>query len=66
MAGLAAPISGAVAQSTGRNRGPRVVVIGAGAFGGWTALHLGRRQLNVPGWSLARFAGPVREEEKWS
>ena len=27
--------------------GPRVAVIGAGAFGGWTALHLQRRGARV-------------------
>lgn len=47
--------------------GPRVVVIGAGAFGGWTALHLLRRGARVtlcdswgPGHSRASSGGESR------
>jgi len=50
-----------------RNRGPRVVVVGAGAFGGWTALHLLRRGAKVtlldawgPGNSRASSGGETR------
>jgi glycine/D-amino acid oxidase-like deaminating enzyme len=37
---LVTPMSAALTQSSSRAHGPRVVVVGAGAFGGWTALHL--------------------------
>lgn len=50
-----------------RRQGPRVVVVGAGAFGGWTALHLQRRGANVilidtwgPGNSRASSGGESR------
>src|SRR5262245_9314406 len=41
----AAPPAAAAPQATAQ--GPRVVVIGAGAFGGWTALHLQSRGARV-------------------
>jgi glycine/D-amino acid oxidase-like deaminating enzyme len=48
-------------------QGPRVVVVGAGAFGGWTALHLLRRGAKVtlldawgPGNSRASSGGETR------
>jgi glycine/D-amino acid oxidase-like deaminating enzyme len=51
----------------GRRRGPRVVVVGAGAFGGWTALFLLRRGAQVtlvdawgPGNSRASSGGETR------
>ena len=50
-----------------RRQGPRVVVVGAGAFGGWTALHLLRRGAQVtlidtwgPGNSRASSGGETR------
>ena len=50
-----------------RRRGPRVVVVGAGAFGGWTALFLLRRGAQVtlvdawgPGNSRASSGGETR------
>ncbi len=50
-----------------KRRGPRVAVIGAGAFGGWTALHLQRRGARVtlldawgPGNSRASSGGETR------
>ncbi|MGD8327986.1 MAG: FAD-dependent oxidoreductase [Acidobacteriota bacterium] len=50
-----------------RRQGPRVVVIGAGAFGGWTALHLQRSGARVtlcdtwgPGHSRASSGGESR------
>jgi glycine/D-amino acid oxidase-like deaminating enzyme len=50
-----------------RTRGPRVVVVGAGAFGGWTALYLLRRGAKVtlldawgPGNSRASSGGETR------
>jgi glycine/D-amino acid oxidase-like deaminating enzyme len=45
---LALPALGALDGLTPRPRnGPRVVVVGAGAFGGWAALHLLRRGARV-------------------
>ena len=48
-------------------RGPRIVVVGAGAFGGWTALYLSRRGAKVtlldawgPGNSRASSGGETR------
>ena len=35
------------ATPSGRGRGPHVLVVGAGAFGGWTALHLLRKGARV-------------------
>lgn len=53
--------------SSGKGRKPRVVVIGAGAFGGWTALHLLRMGAEVtlvdawgPGNSRASSGGESR------
>ena len=50
-----------------KTRGPKVVVVGAGAFGGWTALHLLRRGARVtlldawgPGNSRASSGGETR------
>jgi len=50
-----------------KGKGPRVVVVGAGAFGGWTALHLLRRGAKVtlvdswgPGNSRASSGGETR------
>ncbi|HEX9303443.1 MAG TPA: FAD-dependent oxidoreductase [Thermoanaerobaculia bacterium] len=50
-----------------RTRGPKVVVVGAGAFGGWTALYLLRRGAKVtlldawgPGNSRASSGGETR------
>ncbi|MGH9460905.1 MAG: FAD-dependent oxidoreductase, partial [Vicinamibacteria bacterium] len=50
-----------------RRQGPRVVVVGAGAFGGWTALHLLRSGAKVtlldtwgPGNSRASSGGDTR------
>ena len=50
-----------------RRQGPRVVVVGAGAFGGWTALHLARSGARVtlvdtwgPGNSRASSGGETR------
>ncbi len=58
------------AKKTGRSRGakgPSVVVVGAGAFGGWTALHLLRQGAKVtlldawgPGNSRASSGGETR------
>ena len=48
-------------------KGPRIVVVGAGAFGGWTALELGRRGASVtlvdawgPGNARASSGGETR------
>ncbi len=53
--------------ATGRQRPGHVVVVGAGAFGGWTALHLLRRGVRVtlldawgPGNSRASSGGETR------
>jgi glycine/D-amino acid oxidase-like deaminating enzyme len=50
-----------------KGKGPRVVVVGAGAFGGWTALHLLRKGAKVtlvdswgPGNSRASSGGETR------
>ncbi len=44
---FADPLRAAAQLGTGRSRTPRVAVVGAGAFGGWTALHLLRRGARV-------------------
>lgn len=53
--------------STSRRIGPHVIVVGAGAFGGWTALHLLRRGARVtlidqwgPGNARASSGGETR------
>jgi monomeric sarcosine oxidase len=59
---------GGIARAQGRgSTGPRVVVVGAGAFGGWTALHLVRKGARVtlldawgPGHSRASSGGETR------
>jgi glycine/D-amino acid oxidase-like deaminating enzyme len=61
-------VSAALLGSCGRaRRGPHVIVVGAGAFGGWTALHLLRRGARVtlldawgPGNGLASSGGETR------
>jgi monomeric sarcosine oxidase len=65
-ASLAVPMS-AVAPQLARTRGLRAVVVGAGAFGGWTALTLARRGANVtlidawgPGNARASSGGETR------
>lgn len=53
---MAAPLAVAGAPAVQRNAGPRVVVVGAGAFGGWTALMLrraGARVTLVDAWGPA-------------
>ena len=57
----------AIARGSGQVPGPRVVVIGAGAFGGWTALELRRRGARVtlldawgPGNARASSGGETR------
>ena len=70
---LAAPLAAGVAAATGgaapsaRVRSPHVAVVGAGAFGGWTALHLLRKGARVtlldswgPGNSRASSGGETR------
>jgi glycine/D-amino acid oxidase-like deaminating enzyme len=59
------PAASAVRAASGR--GPRVIVVGAGAFGGWTALYLQRRGAKVtlldawgPGNSRASSGGETR------
>src|SRR5271169_5498844 len=53
LSGIASsPVLQAIAADSGRavapqNPAPRVAVIGAGAFGGWTALYLRRRGARV-------------------
>src|SRR5215210_7871865 len=61
----AMPLARALADVPARK--PRVAVIGAGAFGGWTALHLLRRGARVtlldawgPGNSRASSGGETR------
>ncbi len=65
--GLAAATSARWLPSAARQRGPRIVVVGAGAFGGWTALQLLRRGARVtlldawgPGNSRASSGGETR------
>lgn len=69
LAGVAAaPIAGLGARSLfGASSKPRVAVVGAGAFGGWTALHLRRMGAEVvlidtwgPGNSLSSSGGKTR------
>ncbi len=63
-AGLMIPVA---ARGSGQRPAPRVVVIGAGAFGGWTALELRRRGARVtlvdawgPGNARASSGGETR------
>ncbi len=63
-AGLAAPV---VARAAGSAQSPRIVVVGAGVFGGWTALYLLRSGAAVtlvdawgPGNSRASSGGETR------
>ena len=62
----AAALGGASARAAS-NKAPRILVIGAGAFGGWTALHLQRSGAKVtlldawgPGNSRASSGGETR------
>jgi sarcosine oxidase len=55
-------------SATSINRSPDVVVVGAGAFGGWTALHLAKKGANVtlldaygPGNSRSSSGGETRQ-----
>ncbi len=64
---LAWPAAAAVGGARARPQGPRVVVVGAGAFGGWTALELVRRGVRVtlvdawgPGHARASSGGETR------
>jgi glycine/D-amino acid oxidase-like deaminating enzyme len=64
---LAVPAAAAFAGTRARAQGPRVAVIGAGAFGGWTALELVRRGARVtlvdawgPGHARASSGGETR------
>lgn len=64
---MAAPLAAAGAPAVLRAAGPRVVVVGAGAFGGWTALMLRRAGATVtlvdawgPGHARASSAGETR------
>lgn len=67
-AGVVAPMTSIWPQSPApRANGPRVVVIGAGAFGGWTALQLVRKGARVtlidawgPGHTRASSGGETR------
>lgn len=61
------PLFAGPAPAVVRARAPHVVVIGAGVFGGWTALHLRRRGARVtlvdawgPGHSRASSGGETR------
>ncbi|HSL21047.1 MAG TPA: FAD-dependent oxidoreductase [Vicinamibacterales bacterium] len=63
----AAALPAVAALGQRRSSGPRVAVIGAGAFGGWTALHLVRRGARVtlidawgPGNARASSGGETR------
>ncbi len=65
-AGSPSPAGKKTSRSRG-GKGPRVVVVGAGAFGGWTALHLLRQGAKVtlldawgPGNSRASSGGETR------
>jgi glycine/D-amino acid oxidase-like deaminating enzyme len=65
--GKASPSRAAKTRGARGARGPRVAVVGAGAFGGWTALHLLRRGAKVslldawgPGNSRASSGGETR------
>ena len=62
-----APAPAGASHAVRRAAKPRVVVVGAGAFGGWTALHLVRRGARVtlidawgPGHSRASSGGETR------
>src|SRR6516225_326325 len=64
---VAAPWAMGNARSCGSDSLRHVAVIGAGAFGGWTALHLARRKIKVtlfdawgPGNSRASSGGESR------
>src|SRR3954470_20180201 len=65
---LALPVLAAeTLTGAGQSSGPRVVVVGAGAFGGWTALELRRRGARVtlidawgPGHARASSGGETR------
>ncbi len=66
-AGLALPMTAALSTSSQRAGNSRVVVVGAGAFGGWTALHLRRMGADVtlvdawgPGNARASSGGETR------
>jgi glycine/D-amino acid oxidase-like deaminating enzyme len=59
--------SGAKRRATRSGKGPKVIVVGAGAFGGWTALHLLRAGAKVtlldawgPGNARASSGGETR------
>ncbi len=65
--GAAAPAAAGDSRVVRREAKPRVAVVGAGAFGGWTALHLARRGARVtlidawgPGNSRASSGGETR------
>lgn len=64
---MAAPLAAAGAPALQRGAGPHVVVVGAGAFGGWTALMLRRAGARVtlvdawgPGHARASSGGETR------
>src|SRR5687767_14234641 len=66
-AGLAVPVTAAMGRGEQTATGMRVVVVGAGAFGGWTALALARRGARVtlvdawgPGHVRASSGGETR------
>src|SRR5262249_22474101 len=66
-AALAAPVVTRARIATAATQGPNVAVIGAGVFGGWTALELVRRGARVtlidgwgPGNSRASSGGETR------
>ena len=61
------PATASAARARRQPQGPRVIVVGAGAFGGWTALELVRRGARVtlidawgPGHSRASSGGETR------
>lgn len=65
--GVQAPATDSPESAAKKGRGIRVAVVGAGAFGGWTALHLLRRGARVtlidgggPGNSRASSGGETR------
>ncbi len=64
---IALPAAAAFGAGRAQGQGPRVAVIGAGAFGGWTALELARRGARVtlidawgPGHARASSGGETR------
>jgi glycine/D-amino acid oxidase-like deaminating enzyme len=64
---MAAPLAASGSPAVLRGAGPRVVVVGAGAFGGWTALMLRRAGADVtlvdawgPGHARASSSGETR------